>query len=73
MATRRPSLHFFTREPDGGVRVRLRFTGELASLIEEAAGQKPLMPWIYEALEKQAKADVRTARRNRITTPPDST
>lgn len=72
MATRRPSLHFFSRDADGGVRIRLRFGGELASLIEEAAGETPLMTWIYSSLEETAKRQVRAQRAKRTTVaPPD--
>jgi hypothetical protein len=68
----RPSAHFFTREPDGGVRLRLRFNNEVASLIEEAAGREPLMNWIYKTLETTAREQVRADRAQRPTVaPPD--
>jgi hypothetical protein len=72
MTPRKPSAHFFTRDPDGGVRVRIRLNNELASLIEEAAGNKPLMNWIYETLEDTARDQVRRSRAQRPTVaPPD--
>lgn len=59
----KPSAAFFSREPDGTVRLRVRFTGELASLIEEAAGTTPLMIWIYRTLESAARRQIEAARR----------
>lgn len=66
------SPHFFAREPDGTVRLRVRFDGPEASLIEEAAGDTPLMIWLHAAVNKVAHDDVVKARRARPdVAPPD--
>lgn len=69
---RRHSRHFFAREPDGSVRLRMRFRGEEASLFEEAAGDTPVMVWIHRTLEEAAKRQVK-ARREKLpkVAPPD--
>lgn len=59
------SPNFFDREPDGSVRLRLRFSAEEADAIEEAAGRTPLIPWIHKAVAVTAKRDVAAARRSR--------
>lgn len=59
------SPHFFAREPDGSVRLRIRFTAEEASLIEEAAGSTPLMLYIHRVLAKQARFHIQAAREGR--------
>ncbi len=59
---REPSPHFFHREPDGSVRFRLRLNRQLASLIEEAAGETPLMSYIYQVLEEHARYHAELAR-----------
>jgi len=59
------SPHFFDREPDGSVRLRLRFSEEDANLIEEAAGRSPLIPYILRAVVETAKRDAERARRSR--------
>lgn len=46
---RQDSPHFFRREADGSVRLRIRFTPDEAALIEEAAGQTPLMLDIHRS------------------------
>jgi len=60
---RKPSALFFTRESDGSVRIRFRFSSELASLIEEAAGTTPLMLWCYRTLEAAARRQIDLAKR----------
>ncbi len=59
------SPHFFDREADGSVRLRLRFTEEQANLIEEAAGRAPLIPYILGAVTDAAERDAELARRDR--------
>lgn len=61
---RKLSAAFFSREPDGSVRVRMRFSSELASLIEEAAGKTPLMVWVYRTLENAARRQIEAAKRS---------
>jgi hypothetical protein len=61
----KPSAHFFTREADGSVRLRIRFTPEEASKMEEAAGTTPLLHWIHRSLDEQAEADIAEARATR--------
>lgn len=53
------SPHFFRREADGSVRLRIRFTPEEASLIEEAAGETPLMLYIHRVLNDRARYHIR--------------
>lgn len=57
------SKHFFKREDDGSVRLRMRFSPEEASLIEEAAGDTPLLVYIHRVLKDRAEYHVRAARR----------
>lgn len=58
----KPSAHFFTREADGSVRIRIRFSPEEASLYEEAAGATPLLHWIHRTLSDKATEEVEVAR-----------
>lgn len=62
---RRHSPHFFNREPDGTVRLRIRFDSDEAALMEEAAGETPVMVWLHRTLTSEAKRQVREARRKR--------
>ena len=57
--SRRRSTHFFAREADGSVRLRIRFDAERASLIEKAAGDTPLLEWIDTAIQEAAERDAR--------------
>ena len=59
------SPHFFDREEDGSVRLRLRFPDDVADLVEEAAGRTPLVSWIQTAVKKQAEQDIKKIRKNR--------
>lgn len=69
---RKHSPHFFARESDGSVRLRIRFEGDEASLFEEAAGDTPLMTWLHRTLTEAAKRQVREQRRRRpAVAPPD--
>lgn len=56
---------FFKRDSDGSVRVRMRFTREEADIIEEAAGDTPLLPYLYEVINERAEQDAREARLDR--------
>lgn len=67
---RRHSKHFLAREGDGSVRLRMRFTGEEASLFEEAAGDTPIMMWMHRTLKEAAKRQARAARARRAAIPP---
>lgn len=69
-AARKHSPHFFNREPDGTVRLRIRFENEEASMFEEAAGDTPVMLWIHRTLENAAKRQVREQRRRVKVAPP---
>lgn len=62
--------HFFARESDGSVRVRVRFEGEEAALFEEAAGDTPVMVWLHRTLTAAARKEVREARRRQPQVPP---
>ena len=62
---RKHSPSFFNREPDGTVRLRIRFDSEEAALFEEAAGETPVMVWLHRTLTTEAKRQVRAARRQR--------
>lgn len=61
----RQSPHFFARESDGSVRLRIRFQPEEASMIEEAAGSTPVMVWLHKAIKDVARAEVEMQRRQR--------
>jgi hypothetical protein len=56
------SAHFFRRERDGSVRLRIRFTPEEAALIEEAAGDTPLLLYIHRVLRHMAHQHIERAR-----------
>lgn len=62
-APRKHSPHFFAREPDGSVRLRIRFENDEASLFEEAAGETPVMVWLHRTLGEVAKRQVQERRR----------
>lgn len=70
MSKRRRNLHFFHRESDGTVRLRIRFEGEVASMFEEAAGQTPIMTWIFETLTEAAEKQVAERRSKQHVAPP---
>lgn len=57
----RLSPHFFRRENDGSVRLRIRFTPEEAALIEEAAGDTPLLLYIHRVLNERARFHIQRA------------
>lgn len=69
-ARRRNPKHFFRREPDGSVRVRMKWKDEEATMIEEAAGETPVLEWLYETINAAAERDVREARSQRHIAPP---
>lgn len=48
----------------------MRFTGEEASLFEEAAGETPVLLWLHRTLKEAAAKEVRAARAERQTIPP---
>lgn len=56
MTDEKPVLNpnFFRREKDGSVRLRIRFSPEEAALIEEAAGETPLLLYIHRVLRERA-------------------
>lgn len=58
-AKNRLSPHFFKREGDGSVRLRMRLSAEEAALIEEAAGETPLMVYIHHVLNERARFHIR--------------
>jgi hypothetical protein len=64
------SPHFLAREPDGSVRLRMRFTAEEAALFEEAAGGMPVVDWLHYSLNSAAKKAVRRPREERKHLPP---
>ena len=43
----------------------MRFSGEEASLMEEAAGETPIMLWMHKALKDAAAREVRARRAER--------
>jgi len=57
--------HFFRRDRNGTVRIRLRFGPEEASLIEEAAGDTPLITYIHRIIIERAKVHAEKARNER--------
>lgn len=71
---KRPSTHFFARESDGSVRLRIRFDAERASLIEKAAGDTPLLEWIDRVIYEGAVRDARKLEQlSSEVPPPEST
>lgn len=50
----RRSPYFFSREPDGSARFRLRLPADLAAQIEEAAGSTELMVYIQRVLRERS-------------------
>lgn len=67
---RKPNPHFFERDPGGSVRLRIRLNPDDASLIEEAAGEVPLVAWIQSAVAEVAQQEVDAARKLWPTQPP---
>ncbi len=63
------SRNFFDREPDGSVRLRIRFDSEEADLIEEAAGDTGLLLWLHRTWRAAATRQVDEARRSRPRAP----
>lgn len=61
----RLSPHFFKRETDGSVRLRIRFTPDEAALIEEAAGDTPLLLYIHRVLNERARYHIQKANEQR--------
>ncbi|MGJ7442512.1 hypothetical protein [Aquipuribacter sp. MA13-6] len=62
----RPKLdpHFFAREEDGSVRVRIRLTADRATAIENAAGDVPLVQWINRVIDAASRqAEIPSATR----------
>lgn len=59
------SPHFFRRDEDGTVRVRMRFSAEEASLIEEAAGDTPLITYLHRVMMDRAQVHANRARKER--------
>lgn len=53
------SPHFFKREADGSVRLRIRFTPEEAAQIEEAAGETPLLLYIHRVLGERSRYHIK--------------
>lgn len=62
--TKKPRLspHFFRRERDRSVRLRLRLSEEEADLIEEAAGDTPLLLYIHRVLNDRARFHAQKSR-----------
>lgn len=57
--------HFFKREENGTARVRIRFTAEEANIIEEAAGDTPLVLYIKRIIMDRARAHAEHTRLER--------
>lgn len=58
--------HFFRRDDDGSVRIRMRFTKHEADLIEEAAGDQPLVSFMREIIMDAAETRSREAEDARL-------
>lgn len=54
--------HFFAREDDGSVRLRLRLDPADASLVEEAAADTPVMLWLHRTFKAAATRQVAHGR-----------
>jgi len=48
----------------------MKFSGEEASMFEEAAGDTPIMLWMHRTLKEQARREVEASRAQRVTLPP---
>jgi hypothetical protein len=48
----------------------MKFTGDEASMFEEAAGDTPIMLWMHRTLKEQAKREVERVRAKRDALPP---
>jgi hypothetical protein len=59
------SPHFFRRQRDGSVRLRITIFPEEATLYEEAAGETPILDWVHQSLSNTARRQVAKARRQR--------
>lgn len=57
--------NFFVRHPDDSVRLRIRFDPHDADLIEEAAGDTPLLLWLHRTWKAAATRQVAAARASR--------
>lgn len=62
---KRLNPYFFRREKDGTVRVRLRFTAQEAAVIEEGAGEVPVVDYLYRIINRTAARDAGLAQRKR--------
>lgn len=65
MAKQQPSANQFRRDPNGTVRIRMRFGPEEADLIEEAAGDTPLVTYMKRVLLERAKVHAEKAGKER--------
>lgn len=63
--SRKLSRHFFRRDDNGTVRIRMRFSADEASLIEEAAGDTPLIVYMHRVLMDRARIHAEKARKER--------
>lgn len=61
---------FFERDREGRAVVRMKFTPEEASLIEQAAGTTPVIAWLYQAVNRQAEEDLYELREAQAAIPP---
>lgn len=57
--------NFFEREPDGSVRLRIRFDPEDADMIELAAGDTPLVLWLHRQWKAAARRQIEAASQSR--------
>lgn len=74
MTSTKLNPHFFRREEDRSVRLRLRLSEEEADLIEEAAGDTPLMLYIHRVLNDRARFHIKKSREAmQLPGPPDET
>lgn len=62
--------YFLAREADGSVRIRVRFDGTEAALMEEAAADGKVLDWIHKTLQEGARRDIAAARASRPVAPP---
>lgn len=62
---KRLNPYFFRREKDGTVRVRMRFTAQEASVIEEGAGETPIIDYLYRIINSTAAQDAERAQQER--------
>lgn len=59
---RQQNPNFLARDDDGSCRLRMRFEGDEAALMEEASGDMPVLDWMHKTLQEGARRDIEARR-----------